>query len=263
MDILSSIILGVVQGVTEFLPISSSGHLIVMRAWLGLDMSGSLAYDAVLQLATSLAVVLYFWKDLVVLVRVRSEKNKIWIWAIVLGTIPAVVLGFLFEHKIDALFRNAHTVAWALIAGSILFFVVERYAKKMAQKSAQENLSGKEISVKRGFVVGCFQVLALIPGMSRSGSTISGGLLLGIKREDAVRFSFLLSVPILLGSGLKKLMDLGGSGGIDFSLILSSIVAFFVGLASIHFLIVYLRRHTLNAFIIYRILLAVVILMFL
>ncbi len=246
------------QGVTEFLPISSSGHLILIREWLDLSLSGSLAYDAVLQLATSLAVILYFGKDILALVNVRDAKNKIWIWAVMLGTIPAVVFGFLFENKIDALFRNAHTVAWALIAGSILFFVAEKYAKKMAQ----ENLNGKDVSVKRGFIVGCFQVLALIPGMSRSGSTISGGLLLGIKREDAVRFSFLLSLPILLGSGLKKLLDLGGNGGIDIPLVVGSIVAFVVGLASIHFLIIYLRRHTLNAFIVYRILLALAIFIF-
>ncbi len=267
MDIFSAILLGVVQGVTEFLPISSSGHLIVMRDLLGLEIGGSLAFDAVLQLATSLAVLLYFWKDLVALVRVRDVKNKTLVWAILVGTIPAVLVGFLFEDKIDVLFRNSHTVAWALIVGSILFFIAERYSKSCERKSVDmkdidATCAPHGISVKRGFIVGCFQVLALIPGMSRSGSTISGGLLLNIKREEAVRFSFLLSLPILLGSGLKKLLDLGGNGGIDIPLLVGSVVAFVVGLASIHFLIIYLRRHTLNAFIIYRILLALAIFIF-
>lgn len=263
MDIFSAILLGLLQGVTEFLPISSSGHLILMRDWLGLEMDGSLAFDAVLQLATSFAVLLYFWKDIVAVVRLRDAKNKILMWAVVLGTIPAILVGFLFENKIDMLFRNSHTVAWALIAGSILFFIAEKYSKSCERKNTDATCAPHEISVKRGFIVGCFQALALIPGMSRSGSTISGGLLLNIKREEAVRFSFLLSLPILLGSGLKKLLDLGGSGGLDMPLFVGSIVAFLVGLASIHFLIVYLRRHTLNAFIVYRILLAVVIFVFL
>lgn len=267
MDIFSAILLGLVQGVTEFLPISSSGHLIVMRDLLGLEMGGSLAFDAVLQLATSLAVLLYFWKDLVSLVRVRDAKNKILIWAILVGTIPAVLMGFLFENQIDAVFRNSHTVAWALIAGSVLFFIAEKYSKSCERKSADMKdvdaiCAPHEISVKRGFIVGCFQALALIPGMSRSGSTISGGLLLNIKREEAVRFSFLLSLPILLGSGLKKLLDLNGSGGIDFSLFIGSLTAFLVGLASIHFLIVFLRKHTLNAFVWYRVALAILILIF-
>jgi undecaprenyl-diphosphatase len=268
MDIFSSILLGAVQGVTEFLPISSSGHLILIREFLGLDLAGSFAYDAVLQLATSLAVLLYFRKDLIDLVRTRDEKNKILFWAIVFGTIPAVLIGFIFENKIDGIFRNSNTVALALVAGSILFFVAERYSKSCEKESAKSNefnavCAPRDISATRGFVVGCFQALSLIPGMSRSGSTISGALLLNIKRKEAVRFSFILSLPILLGSGLKKLIDLGGTGGIDTSLIIGSVVAFFVGLASIHFLIVYLRRHTLNVFIFYRILLAVIIFIFL
>lgn len=258
-----AIVLGVIQGLTEFLPVSSSGHLIVIRELLGLNLADSLSFDAVLQLATTLAVILYFWKDLVALVRVRDAKNKVLLLALVLGTIPVVVFGLIFESGIDLVFRNAHTVALALLAGSVLFFIAEKYST--SSKNVERGLLGqsKELSVSRGFLVGCFQVLALIPGMSRSGSTISGGLLTGMKREEAVRFSFLLSVPILLGSGLKKLLDLGSSDSIDASLVVGSLVAFVVGLASIHFLIKYLRKHTLNAFIVYRVLLAVVILLFL
>ncbi len=292
MDIFSAIFLGVVQGATEFLPISSSGHLILMRAFLGLDMSQSLAFDAVLQLATTLAVILYFWKDLWTLLSVRNKKNNTIFGAIVIATIPAVVVGFLFENKIDALFRNAHSVAWALIAGSVLFIFAEWYAKKHflsgesgagVKNITGENINKSEninlekylnldnaeqtekskISLVKGLWIGLFQTLAFIPGMSRSGVTISGGLFLTLPRALAVRFSFLLSIPILLGSGLKKLLDLGGSGSIDASLIVGSLFAFFVGLASIHFLILFLRKHTLNAFVVYRILLAVMIFWFL
>ncbi len=258
MDIFSAILLGVVQGVTEFLPVSSSGHLILMRTFLGVGGDGSLAFDAVLQLATTLAVILYFWRDIFDIFSVRNARNNILLFAVALGSVPAVLVGVFFEKNIEGIFRNAHFVAWALIAGSILFFVAERYAKKR-ELSLDVTKGPKEISVKNGFWIGVFQVLAFIPGMSRSGSTISGGLLLGLKRGDAVRFSFLLSVPILFGSGAKKLLDLGSTHSIDASLIIGSVVAFVVGLASIHFLIVYLRKHTLNVFIVYRILLALVI----
>lgn len=265
MDIISAIALGVVQGITEFLPISSSAHLILLREVFGFEISNALAFDAVLQLATTLAVILYFWRDLWNVVCVRNEKNNILVAAIVAGTIPAVIVGFLFEDQIDMLFRNVHTVAWALIAGSVLFFIAEIYASMNARRDTaiEGSLLGREMTIGRGVLIGLFQILAFVPGMSRSGSTISGGLLLGLKREDVVRFSFLLSVPILLGSGLKKLIDLSGEGNVDAALVVGSIAAFFVGLASIHFLIIYLRRHTLNAFVVYRIMLALAILLFL
>jgi len=259
MDILAPILLGIVQGITEFLPISSSAHLIITREFFSIHIVDSMAFDAILQLATTLAVIIYFGRDLWVLLLVRNKKNNLLLGAIVIGTIPAVFLGFLFEDTIDQLFRNIDTVAWALIVGSTLFFIAERYAARVQYKAQEKD---GEISFQQGLIIGFFQVLAFIPGMSRSGSTISGGLLLGLHRDAVVRFSFLLSVPILLGSGFKKLFDLSGVGGIDGTLIIASLSAFIAGFISIHFLIVYLRKHTLNLFIAYRIILAILIFVF-
>ena len=257
MDIFSGIILGVVQGLTEFLPISSSGHLILAREVLGLQTEFGLSFDAVLQLATSLAVLVYFRKDCMriaialgaILKRQAVEKrDKILLLAIVLGTIPGVVLGLLLEDTMATTFRSAELVAWTLIFGSILFFLAEKVARQ-----------NESLSVKKGLWIGFFQVLALIPGMSRSGVTISGGLFLGLKREDAARFSFLLAFPIIFGSGVRKLFELNGVGAlgdIGTSLFAGGIAAFVVGMLTIHYLLRYLRNHTLTIFIIYRLALA-------
>ncbi len=234
------LLLGFIQGLTEFIPVSSSGHLILFRELFGIH-GNDLAFDAVLQFATILAVLVYFWKDLWALL-FDWKKLKI----IILATIPAVIVGLLLESYMETVFRNVTLLAATFILGSIIMLVAEKYA--------QQN---KELNIKNGFVIGLFQCLALVPGMSRSGMTISGGLFTGLNREQATRFSFLLSFPIILGSGLKKLLDLPE---IHSELVWASAVAFVVGLASIHFLITFLRNHTLKTFAYYRIVLAIVIL---
>jgi undecaprenyl-diphosphatase len=261
MTILNAIILGIIQGLTEFLPISSSGHLIIARQYLGIQTMDGLAFDAVLQLATILAVGLYFWRDILGLARSFFKlitrkalvgKESTLFWAIFVGTIPAVIFGLLFEKSMDTIFRNVHLVALTLVLGSILMFFAERYARQ-----------NKNITVEKGLLAGLFQSLALLPGVSRSGATISGGLFLGLTREEATRFSFLLSFPIILGSGLKKLLDLYQAHELVVlgpALWVSSAFAFVVGLAAIHFLITYLKKHTLYAFVVYRLLLVVVLL---
>lgn len=263
MDIFSSIILGFVQGLTEFLPISSSGHLIVIREALGIKTTFGLSFDAVLQLATSLAVLVYFRKEFTKLFfaflkliqrKAIDSKDKILLWAIVLGTIPAIVFGLFLEDYMETTFRSATLVAVMLLIGSLLFFIAEKLAKQ-----------SQELTIKKGIWIGFFQVLALLPGMSRSGATISGGLLFGLKREDAARFSFLLSFPIIFGSGMKKLLELGGEGtlnDIGVTLFFGALTAFTVGLFAIHYLLKYLRNHTLNVFIIYRVILAFLIIIF-
>lgn len=261
MDFTSGFILGVVQGVTEFLPISSSGHLILAREVLGLDVTGvGLSVDAVLQLATSLAILLYFWRDFLAMAvaaynwlrgRVIPSHEKILIGALIVGTVPAVILGLLLENIMETSFRNPELVAWTLILGAVFFFVAERLAKQ-----------SQELNVKRGFWIGMFQTLALIPGMSRSGSSIAGGLLLGLSRERATRFAFMLGFPIIFGSGMKKLLELLGNGGLTqlgLPLLLSSVTAFVVGVLAMHFMVRYLKNHTLNIFIVYRIALALVV----
>ena len=197
MDFVNSAILGAIQGATEFIPVSSSGHLIIVRDLLGLQIEHGLAFDAVLQLATTLAVLVYFWKDIIGYIRNFfillgnfctkffagfvgsnkdieepniSKKEKTLLYAVILGTIPAVLIGLFLEESLDTLFRNPSLVAGSLIVGGLVMWFAEKFATQ-----------AKDLSSKSGFGIGFFQALALIPGFSRSGMTISGGLFFGLK----------------------------------------------------------------------------------
>lgn len=261
MNIFDSIILGIVQGLSEFIPISSSGHLIIARDLFGWHSGSDLSFDAVLQLATALALVVYFHKDILRLCKsffamitkkAVDATDRIVIWAIILGTIPAVIFGLLLEKQMETTFRTAILVSFVLIAGSIFMYAAEKFSKK-----------NETLTVKKGFWIGVFQCLALVPGFSRSGATISGGLFLGLSREDAARFSFLLSIPIIVGSGIKKLLELIHTGGLHsagLNLFAGSVTAFIVGLFAIGFLMKFLKKNSLNTFIIYRIVLAIAVL---
>ena len=249
---LSLIILGLTEGLTEFLPISSSGHLILIRDILGLKTNFDLSFDAVLQLATGLALVVYFWKDIwnlitsffkMIFKKPTEAKEKTMIWAIIIGTVPAIIGGLLLQKQMDSVFRNLHLVAYVLLAGSAVMYLAEKFSKQ-----------NTELTVGKGLVVGFFQTLALLPGFSRSGATISGGLFMGLTREQAARFSFLLSIPIIVGSGLLKLFELFHShelGGLGLPLLVGSLVAFFSGLFVVHFLLKYLKNHKLDVFVLY------------
>lgn len=250
MSAFEAIILGLVQGLTEFIPVSSSGHLILVREVFGFSTENGLAYDAVLQLATVLAVFIYFLRELPQII-----KNRRLMTAIVVGTVPAVVFGFLLEEKMETVFRSAHLVAWMLIVGSLLMY--------LSEKSLRHEV---ELTPQKGFLIGLFQALALVPGISRSGASITGGRFVGLSREAAARFSFLLSIPILLGSGVKKLLDLSASGDLSSQgvpLLLGAVAAFVSGLWAISFLISYLKSHPLTPFIWYRVALALAIFHFL
>ncbi len=263
MTHLVAIILGFVEGATEFLPISSSGHLIIARHLLGVNDLGGLTFDAVLQLATTFALIIYFWRDIwyltmtffnVVRGRLVMDRDRVLLYSMILGTIPAVVFGLLLEKYMDTVFRNIELVGVTLVLGSILFW----FAQKMATKD-------RDLTVGRGVLVGLFQCLALVPGISRSGATISGGLFSGMTQEESVRFSFLLSIPILVGSGLKKVLEVRHdlfTSDLGSSLLLGSFVAFLTGLFAINFLIKYLKNNNLNVFIWYRIWLAIAIFLF-
>ncbi len=260
MDIFQAVILGIVQGLTEFIPVSSSGHLIILREFLGIH-GADLAVDAVLQLATILAVFSYFFNDFADLGKafvrllsgkIVSEEDKRMLAAIALGTIPALILGLILEDKMETIFRDSHLVAIMLLLGSGLMFLAEILARQ-----------NSGLTAKKGIVIGFFQALALIPGVSRSGATISGGLLTGLDRSSATRFSFLLAFPIILGSGLKQFIDLFKAGelsSIGPTLGVGFLVSFIVGLLAIHYLLRYLKHHRLTVFIWYRIILAFLIL---
>jgi len=259
MDFSSALILGAVQGFTEFLPISSTGHLIIAREILGLQVSYSLLVDAVLHLATALAVFLYFRRDFLRLIVsawrwVRHhdihQKDRNLILALILGTIPAAVLGLLFEDFVSSVVRSVEVVAWTLVAGSAIFLVAEYIGRKNILK---------EVLPRTGLGIGFFQAIALIPGMSRAGMAISGGLIFGLTREEAARFAFLLSFPIILGAGLLSLFELSTNGilaELGFSIVVAATAAFITGLLAIHYLLKYLRNHTLGVFIVYRLILA-------
>jgi len=259
MDTVSAILLGIVQGVTEFLPISSTGHLILMHRVLGVENQNALAFDAILQLATCAAVVVYFFDEIYLLAQTLmrklgrlpvNEKDMVIIKALALGTIPAVVFGLLLESYMEHAFRNPLIVAMTLVLGSVFFMFAEYHY--------QNCFHNKDIDVSTGFKVGLFQCLALIPGFSRSGATIAGGMLLGLSRSDAARFGFLLSVPIILGSGLKKLLELISLDvAVDWTpIVIGASSSFLVGILAIHFVISFVRKHTLWPFIWYRIVLA-------
>jgi undecaprenyl-diphosphatase len=262
MNFLEAIILGLIQGLTEFIPVSSSGHLLLVHEILGKG-SLDLAVDAVLQLATVLAVLIFFRNEIASLsksfVKLITRKEveateKTLLYAMILGTLPAILLGIILEGQMETLFRNSHLVAYALLAGSALMYLAEKIAKQNGSLTAS-----------KGLLIGVFQALALVPGVSRSGVVISGGLLAGLSREAATRFGFLLSFPIIAISGIKKLMDLYVGGEIitlGMPLVVSFLISFVVGLWAIGFLIKYLKNNSLNIFILYRILLAVGIFFF-
>jgi undecaprenyl-diphosphatase len=260
MEILISILLGFIQAVTEFLPISSSGHLIIFRDITNTQFEYGLSFDAVLQFATTLAVLVYFRRDIWRLIKsfclmcrgkLEEKSDKVLIFAIIIGTIPAVVFGFLLEDLMDTTFRNSLLVAGTLILGAIIMYLADKFSKQ-----------DREVNIKNGLIIGFFQSLALIPGMSRSGMTISGGLLMGLKREVAIRFSFILAIPVLLGSGAKKILDLQSAGllnSLGLELIFGAITAFIFGLLAIQFLITYLKNNSFQIFIWYRLVLAAII----
>ncbi len=265
MDIVSAIILGLVQGITEFLPISSSGHLILAREALSVDGVNQLAMDVILHLSTTLAIIIYFWSDIWVLVQTLmrklgrlpvNQKDLTLLYALMVGTVPAVILGLILEPIFDKYLSNILVVVVVLFL-SALFFM---YAEWRYYTSPPQGV----ITVRRGWQIGLFQALALVPGFSRSGATLAGGMLLGLSRIESARFSFLLAIPITLGFGAKKLLDLimidGEMNWVP--IIIGCAVSFFVALIVIHFFLVFIRRHTLWPFIWYSIILSVVIFYF-
>ncbi len=259
MGIFEAIAIGILQGITEFLPISSSGHLVLAHSLFGASENSDLAFDAILHMATALAVVLYFWNDIRQLINTAlrklgrlpvNEKDMVLLSAVLVGTIPAVILGLLLESLMESMFRNPLLVAVVLVMGSCLFIYAEWVYLNVQRDS--------EMTVKKGFKIGLFQSLALVPGVSRSGASIAGGMLLGLTRSDAAKFAFLLAIPVMLGAGSKKLLELLTSNEpvAWLSVGLGATAAFFVGLLAIHFMLGFVRKHTLWPFIWYRIILA-------
>lgn len=269
MEILQAIVLGIIQGVGEFLPISSSGHLVVLPKIFGWTDQG-LAFDVALHFGTLAAILIYFyedWKKIFAKSYFLGQLGKIFIdrkreffdvkklekdMLIIIGlaTIPGVFAGLFLEKYAEKAFRNPMLVGFTLLAGAMLLFFADKIGKK--------NLKEENITLKSGLITGLFQMLAIIPGMSRSGMTISGGLFQNLNRAAAARFSFLLATPIILGATLKELPHLAAAG-IDSSLIIGIITAFGSGYLAIKYMLRYLENRSYNIFVVYRMILALVI----
>jgi undecaprenyl-diphosphatase len=255
MDAFQAIVLGIVQGLTEFLPISSTGHLRIVPAFLGWEDPGA-AFTAVTQLGTMAAVLLYFREDLwrisVTWYRslrepeLRSELDARMGWYISLGTIPIAIFGFLFKDQIEEGARSLYLIGCTLIALGLLLLV--------AEKVATHERPLERIHRRDAIVIGFAQALALVPGVSRSGATLTAGLFLGFDRTSAARYSFLLSVPAVVLSGLFELRKIGEEGGAGFvPTAIATLLAFLVGYASIAFLLRWLTSHSTAIFVAYRV----------
>lgn len=259
MSILEAIILGLVQGLTEFIPVSSSGHLVLLHAAFGIE-AGGLTFDIALHIGTLLALGIYFYKEVVLLILGILGKNnhKRLAWLIAAATIPAVLAGMLLKEAAETSFRSVNLVAVNLIVVAIVMLAAERYAKRHYDKKT----SLHNVSTKQAMAVGVAQAVALVPGVSRSGSTITMGIFAGLDRVAATRFSFLLAIPATLGAVIKTVMD-GGLSSLSEApglVAIGIITAFLSGLFAIRFLIRYLAKRDLSIFAYYRIVLGFAVL---
>ena len=265
MDALQAIVLGIVQGLTEFLPISSSAHLRIVSAFFGWDDPGA-AYTAVTQIGTEAAVLIYFRKDLWEILStwlralrdpsLRDDPRTKMGWFIIVATIPIGLIGFALKDQIESGARDLYLIGTTLI----VFALVLHWADRQARLERETD----DLSTRDGILIGLAQSLSLVPGVSRSGATMSAGLLLGLTREAAARFAFLIAVPAVLASGLFELLSIatGDSPGEESAgaIALSTVIAFVVGYAAIAWLLRYISSHTLTVFVVYRIALGAIVL---
>lgn len=257
-----AIILGIVQGITEWLPISSTGHMILVNEFLKMNVSESFmdTFLVVIQFGSILAVVALYFNKLNPFSPSKSpeeKRNTYTLWLkVIIAVIPAGVIGVLFDDAINSVFYNSYTVAATLIIYGVLFIVIEN------ARIREKYTSFDSISFKTAFLIGVFQVLALIPGTSRSGSTILGASIIGCSRAIAAEFSFFLAIPVMLGASALKL----AKAGFAFSpqewgvLAVGMITAFAVSVAAIKFLMSYIRKHDFKGFGYYRIILGIIVL---
>ena len=254
MDIVQALVYGIVQGLGEFLPISSTAHLTLVP-WLFKWEEHGLAFDVALHLGTLLAVGLYFWRDWIKIISagVRGTKTtdgKLF-WFIVIATIPGALFGKLLEEDVESKFRNPALIGVMLIIMGIILYVVDRYSMK--------NVEIEKIGIRRTIAIGLSQVLALIPGVSRSGITITTGLFTGLTRESAAKFSFFLSAPIILGGVILKIKEIIHPQ-VPYSLFITAIVtSAIVGMLSIKFLLNFLKNKGFGIFTVYRLVLGVIV----
>lgn len=277
LEILKAILFGIVEGITEWLPISSTGHLILVEQFVKLkEVSPEFwgMFQVVIQFGAILAVVLLYWKKIWPITTNQKEgikqsgilsyfnKNIMILWAkILVACIPAAIIGVFFDEVFEALFYNPFCIALALIIFGIAFIVVENFNQKRESKNLKETNS--QITYKDAIIIGIFQLIAAIfPGTSRSGATIIGGLLIGLSRPNAAEFTFYLAIPTMLGASLLKLVKFGfGFTSVELMILLvGMIVSFLVSVLVIKFLMNYIKKHDFKPFGYYRIILGIVVL---
>jgi undecaprenyl-diphosphatase len=253
MTLFQSLLLGIIQGLTEFIPVSSTAHLLIAQYLLGIPADDfAFAFSVLVQLGTLLALIVYFWRDLLALIKAffakpfSTPENRL-AWYIIIGSIPALLAGFLLRHVVEALFKTPLVEACIrLFATAILLSLAEYFGKRLRQIEAMTWLDA--------LVVGLFQILAVFPGASRSGSTISGGMLRGLDRPAAARFGFLLAVPVMLAAGgyeSLSALKMPGIGSFLPLIVVGFIAAAIVGWLAIRWLLNYLNGHSLYVFAIY------------
>ena len=266
LEALKIIFLGIVEGITEWLPISSTGHLILVEEFVHLELSDAFVemFNVVIQFGAILAVILLYFHKLNPFSPKKTEKQKlmtIQLWVkVVIATIPAMVFGLLFDDYVDEHFMNAYVVAAMLIIYGILFIVVEKKHEGVPPKAAKLS----QLTIPMILAIGGFQVLAMIPGTSRSGATILGGLLIGASRSVAAELAFFLAIPVMFGWSFLKMLKFGFAftGQEFFMLLLGCAVSFGVSVFAIKFLMKYIKNHDFKVFGYYRIVLGVIVLLY-
>ncbi len=273
MDIIKSIILGIIEGITEWLPISSTGHLIIADEFIKLGMTDEFMemFNVVIQLGAILAVVVIFWNKMWPFTADKTKgynyitkgnglikKDVMDMWfKVIAAMLPAAIVGIPFDNYFEKHFHNWQVVSAALIVYGVLFIVIEKMNKNRKPKVN----SIPELSYKTALLIGCFQALSLIPGTSRSGSTILGAMILGVSRVAGAEFSFFLAVPVMFGASLIKLLKFGFTfTGMELAVLaVGTLTSFIVSVIAIKFLISYVRRHDFSLFGYYRIALGVIV----
>jgi len=266
VELIKAIILGIIEGITEWLPISSTGHMILAEEFIKINMSDEFMemFRVVIQLGAIMAVVVLYWNKLFPFsfengVHIKKDTFSLWI-KVLAATLPAALIGVPFDDKIDAMFYNYITVAITLIGYGVLFIIMEnRNKSKIAAIKTFDELGYKAV-----LLIGAFQVLALIPGTSRSGATILGAIMIGCSREIAAEFSFYLAIPVMFGASLLKLVKFGFAfSQIELIILITGmIVAFAVSIFAIKFLIGYIKRNDFKAFGYYRIILGLIVILY-
>ena len=272
IEILKVIVLGIVEGITEWLPISSTGHLIIVNEFLKLKASDAFVemFNVVIQLGAILAVIVLYFKRLWPIDKKKDSKGLVWnkdkliLWAkILVACVPAGIIGILFDDKIDEIFYNPYVVSVTLIIYGVAFILIEIRNRNKEFKITDV----RAMTFKTALIIGLFQVLALIPGTSRSGATIVGAMLIGTSRTAAAEFTFFLAIPVMAGASLVKILKFvsDGAGFTQnelYMLLIGMLVAYLVSMLVIKFLMSYIRKHDFKPFGIYRIILGIAVLLY-